>query len=126
MAAAISESAVQACLARQWELADARVEANHGGMGSATWLVSHGGRRWVAKAVAAAQRVQFAGGLSVAALLEAAGVPAGAPMPTLDGRSLVEVEAASLALLTRVEGDPLTGASSEDQRVIGETLALAH
>jgi Ser/Thr protein kinase RdoA (MazF antagonist) len=69
-------------------------------MGSATWLVTHGDRRWVAKAVAPAQRVQFAGGLSVAALLEAAGIPAGAPMPTLDRRPLVEVGTTPLALLT--------------------------
>jgi Ser/Thr protein kinase RdoA (MazF antagonist) len=123
---AISEPAVQACLALHWDLPDAKVEAHHGGMGSATWLVTHGGRRWVAKAVAPAQRAQFAGGLSVAALLDAAGIPAGAPCPARDGRPLVEVGTTPLALLTWVEGDPLTGAGVGDQRVIGETLALAH
>jgi len=123
---AIGEAAVQACLARHWDLPDARVVAHHGGMGSATWLVTHGGRRWVAKAVAPAQRVQFAGGLSVAALLDAAGIPAGAPAPARDGRPLVEVGTTPLALLTWVEGDPLTGASSDEQRVIGETLATVH
>jgi Ser/Thr protein kinase RdoA (MazF antagonist) len=54
LTAAIGEVAVQACLARHWDLPDARIEAHHGGMGSATWLVTHGGRRWVAKAVAPA------------------------------------------------------------------------
>ena len=95
-------------------------------MGSATWLVTHGGRRWVAKAVAPALGPQLAGGLSVATMLEAAGIPAGAPMPTLDGSALVELEAASLALLTWVEGEPLSGAGIGDQRMIGETLALVH
>ena len=95
-------------------------------MGSATWLVSHGGRRWVAKAVAAPLRAQFAGGLAVATVLDRAGIPAGAPLPALDGRSLVDADGAALALLTWVEGDPLTSAGIDEQRVIGETLARAH
>jgi homoserine kinase type II len=95
-------------------------------MGSATWLVSHGGRRWVAKSVTRPQRAQFSGGLSVAALVDAAGIPAGVPMPTRDGHSLVTVDSMALALLTWVEGKPLTGASVDEQRMIGATLALAH
>lgn len=95
-------------------------------MGSATWLVSQAGRRWVAKAVTPALRAPFAGGLSVATLLDESGIPAGAPVPTLDGRSVVDLDAASLALLTWVEGEPLTGSGADKQQVIGETLALAH
>lgn len=117
---------VRACLARHWGLSDARVEPHQGGMGSATWVVTHGGRRWVAKAVVPALGPQLAGGLSVATMLEAAGIPACAPMPTLDGSALVELEAASLALLSWVEGEPLTGAGIGDQRMIGEKLALVH
>jgi Ser/Thr protein kinase RdoA (MazF antagonist) len=45
---------------------------------------------------------------------------------TLDGRSVVDFDAASLALLTWVEGEPLTGSGADEQQVIGETLALAH
>ena len=122
----LDEPTVRACLARHWDLPDARVEAHHGGMGSATWLVSRGGRRWVAKSVAREQRAQFAGGLSVAALVDAAGIPAGAPEPTLDGRSHVTVDAVPLALLTWVEGEPLTGASVDEQHRVGATLASAH
>jgi Ser/Thr protein kinase RdoA (MazF antagonist) len=84
-------------------------------MGSATWLVSQAGRRWVAKAVTPALRAPFAGGLSVATLLDEAGIPAGAPVPTLDGRSVVDLDAASLALLTWVEGEPLTGSGADEQ-----------
>ena len=47
-------------------------------------------------------------------------------MPTLDGRTVVDVGAASLALLTWVEGDPLTGAGADEQRLIGDTLGLVH
>ncbi len=93
-------------------------------MGSATWLVSQAGRRWVAKAVTPALRAPFACGLSVATLLDEAGIPAGAPVPTPDGRSVVDLDAASLALLTWVEGESRTGSDADGQQVIGETLAL--
>jgi Ser/Thr protein kinase RdoA (MazF antagonist) len=122
----IGESSLRARLADDWALPDATVEAHHGGMGSATWLVSQDGRRWVAKAVVPALRAQFAGGLSVATMLDAAGIPAGAPVPTPDGRSVVDLDAGSVALLTWVAGEPLTGAGARDQRVIGETLATVH
>ena len=122
----IGESSLRARLADDWGLPDAAVEAHHGGMGSATWLVSQDGRRWVAKAVVPGLRVQFAGGLSVATMLDAAGIPAGAPVPTQDGRSVVDVGAGSVALLTWVGGEPLTGAGARDQRVIGETLVTVH
>lgn len=122
----IDESKVRACLAHQWALPDARVDALQGGMGSSTWLVSYSGRRWVAKAVARTLRAPFAGGLSVAAILDARGIPVGAPVPTRDGRPLIDLDAGALALLTWVEGEPLTGASVDDQRVIGETLARVH
>ena len=122
----IDESHLRACLASNWALPGARVGVNHGGMGSATWLVSQAGRRWVAKAVTPALRAPFTGGLSVATLLDEAGIPAGAPVPTLDGRSVVDLDAASLALLTWVEGEPLTGSGAGERQVIGETLALAN
>ena len=75
----IDEPSLRARLANDWALPDARVESHGGGMGSATWLVSHGRQRWVAKAVAPALRAQFAGGLSVATILDAATRPCGAP-----------------------------------------------
>ncbi|HSK37294.1 MAG TPA: hypothetical protein VLA80_11210 [Actinomycetota bacterium] len=81
-------------------------------MGSATWLVSQAGSRWVAKAVAPALRAPFAGALSVATLLVESGISAGAPVPTLDRRYVVDLDAASLALLTRVGGAPLTAGRS--------------
>jgi homoserine kinase type II len=98
----IDESTVRACLAKDWGLPDAEVVAHHGGMGSATWFVSQGDRRWVAKAVASALRAQFVGGLRVAAALAAAGIPAGSPVPTRDRRLMVTVDDRALALLTWV------------------------
>ena len=43
------------------------VEDHHGGLNSATWFVTDGGRRWIAKAVAPGARRSFTGGLTVAA-----------------------------------------------------------
>jgi Ser/Thr protein kinase RdoA (MazF antagonist) len=117
---------VHACLAQDWGLPNAEVIAHHGGMGSVTWFVSQGDRRWVAKAVAPALRPQFLGGLQVAAALETAGIPTGPPVPTCLGRLVVTVDDQALALLTWVEGEELTGASADEQRVIGETLRRVH
>jgi Ser/Thr protein kinase RdoA (MazF antagonist) len=122
----IDESTVRACLARDWGLTNAEVIAHHGGMGSATWFVFQGHRRWVAKAVASSLRTQFGGGLQVAAALDAAGIPAGSPVPTRDRRLVVTVDDQVLALLTWVAGQELIGASRAEQWVIGETLGQVH
>ena len=95
-------------------------------MGSTTWLVAWKGRRWVAKSVAPIAGGQFGGGLRVAAALDAAGIPSGAPEPTCDGRPVVVVDGRPLALLRFVEGVPLAGADPDEQRLIGHTLARAH
>jgi Ser/Thr protein kinase RdoA (MazF antagonist) len=117
---------VRAFLAEHWGLADATVIAHHGGMGSATWFVAQDGYRWVAKAVGPAQRTQFTGGLRVAAALDAAGIPAGRPVPTRDGHMVVSLDGHTLALLTWVPGRPLTGAGRDEQQVIGDTLGRVH
>jgi homoserine kinase type II len=122
----IDEVAVRVCIAREWGLGDAEIVAHHGGMGSATWFVSLGGRRWVAKAVAPVLRSQFVGGLRVAAALEAAGIRAGAPVPTRGGRLLADVGAQALALLSWVAGEELTGAGADEQGTIGRTLGRVH
>ena len=122
----IDEEAVRASLAYEWGLGNAEVVAHHGGMGSATWFVSLGERLWVAKAVAQALRRQFVGGLRVAAALEGAGIPSGAPVPTSDGRLVADVDGQAIALLAWVAGDELTGTSADEQRTIGRTLGRVH
>jgi len=117
---------VRACLAQHWGLADATVIAHHGGMGSATWFVAQGRLRWVAKAVAPALRAPFGGGLHVAPAVDAAGIPAGPPVPTRDGRLVVSLDGQALALLTWVPGRSLTGEGRAEQQVIGETLGRVH
>jgi hypothetical protein len=78
-------------LVQGWELSAPEIEVHNGGMGSATWFVTQDGCRWVAKAVAPALRRQFVAGLAVAAAVEAAGIPAGAPVPTRDGQPVITV-----------------------------------
>ena len=122
----ISAAGLRACLADGWRLAGAAIEAHHGGMNSATWSVSLEGRRWVAKAVAPGARRSFAGGLAVAAALEAGGIPAGAPVPDRHGRVVTDVDGVPLALLTWVPGVELSGGDRHEQRLIGATLARVH
>jgi homoserine kinase type II len=95
-------------------------------MGSQTWFVDTGDRRWVAKAVAPVAARQFAGGLAIAQHLERSGIPASAALPAADGRRAVDVDAGRLALLTWVPGRPLTGQDSAEQDLIGRTLARVH
>lgn len=110
---------------QQWGIADADPRALPGGMTSSTWLVCDRDDRCVAKLVPAAHGDALRAGLRLAAAVQAAGVPAGAPRPTLDGATVLPGPHGALALLEWVDGDPLEGGDGE-QRVIGETLARAH
>lgn len=89
-------------LSQYWGLSGVQVRVHNGGMGSETWLVDIGDRRWVAKAVAPGDGRLFAGGMAIARLLDQAGIPAGAPVPALGGQLAVNVGDAWLALLTWV------------------------
>jgi Ser/Thr protein kinase RdoA (MazF antagonist) len=114
-----------AVLHQYWDLPAAEVTSLAGGMNSQTWLVRAGGRRLVGKSVLADQRPGFAGGLALAARLEDAGIPAGAPLPTRDGELVARHAGRLLALLRWVDGAPLTSTPS-DQAVMGRTLAQVH
>jgi homoserine kinase type II len=122
----IGEAALRSWLGRYWGLEDAEVTAHDGGMGSRTWFVSRGDRRWVAKAVEPRGGRQLAGGLAIAGRLEQAGIPAGAAVPAPDGQLAVDVGDAWLALLTWVPGEPLTGQDGPEQDLLGRTLAAVH
>jgi Ser/Thr protein kinase RdoA (MazF antagonist) len=122
----LDPSTLSGILAARWGVRDVDVAAHHGGMNSGTWLVRAGPTTWVAKAVPLEQAARFAAGLAVAAQVEAAGIAAGAPAPTLDGRPVVEVEGGVLALLPYVRGGPLSGATEGEHRRIGVTLGRVH
>jgi Ser/Thr protein kinase RdoA (MazF antagonist) len=122
----IDEPVLISCLRQHWGLQGPGVRVHNGGMGSQTWFVELGGRRWVAKAVAPAGGPQLAGGLAIAQRLEAAGIRAGAAVPAAGGELAVDIGAAWLALLTWVPGVALTGQDSAEQEVIGTTLAGVH
>jgi homoserine kinase type II len=122
----IGDDELRTCLAEQWRLTRVRISVHNGGMNSATWLVRRGAECWVAKAVAPASECLFRAGLAVASKLQEAGLTAGAPVPTVDGRKVTSVGGIPLALLTWVPGTPLTGSDPREQRLIGATLARAH
>ena len=113
-------------LEQHWNLCAVTITAHPGGMGSVTWIVEHGDHKWVAKQVARHAGTQFAGGLELARRLEASGIPSGAPVAARDGRLAVDVGDGYLALLSWVPGDPLTGRSTADLQLIGNTLAEVH
>jgi Ser/Thr protein kinase RdoA (MazF antagonist) len=124
----ISDEDVRQLLRRTWGLADSTHVARHdGGMGSQTWIVNQGERRWVAKSVAPHLADSFAHGLEVARLLDHAGIRSGAPAPALSGSMTVDTASGDrVALLTWVPGSPLTGTDEAEQRLIGDTLARVH
>ena len=107
-------------LAEHWGLRGAAVRPHHGGMNSATWFVTHHESRYVAKVAGG----WFPGGIAVADALGRRGFAGGAPVRGTDGRLTVDVGGGqALALLTFVEGAPLT---AHDQHAIGVTLARVH
>jgi hypothetical protein len=122
----LTTAAIVERLRVDWEIHAPAVAPLGGGMNSQTWLVTHGEVRFIAKAVPSASQPQFAGGLVVAAEVEAAGVPAGAPVPTRDGRLTVGLEGRTLALLTYVPGTALSGGDEAEQKLIGSTLGRVH
>jgi Ser/Thr protein kinase RdoA (MazF antagonist) len=124
----ISDEDVRQLLRRSWGLDEGTQVARHdGGMGSQTWIVSQGERRWVAKSVAPHLADSLAHGLEVARMLDAAGIRSGAPAPTRSGSIAVDTPSGDrVALLTWVPGSPLTGADEAEQRLIGDTLARVH
>jgi aminoglycoside phosphotransferase (APT) family kinase protein len=124
----ISDETVRELLLRTWGLGEGTSITRHdGGMGSQTWIIDQGGRRWVAKAVAPHLAEPFAHGLQVARLLGDAGISAGTPVPALSGPVTADtVSGDRVGLLTWVPGAPLTGAGEGEQRLIGETLARVH
>ena len=122
----LAPATVAARIRTAWGMTGAAVAAHGRGMNSQTWLVEADGIRLVAKAVPRARRASFEAGLAVATLVEAAGIPAGAPVPTRDGQSTVTVARSVLALLRFVDGSELTGRSEAERRLIGSTLGRVH
>lgn len=94
-------------------------------MNSRTWLVEHAAGRLVAKAVPADRGVHLAGGLAIAGYLDAAGIPTGAPLRTVDGALTAAWDGQVVALLRWVDGEPLTGTGAE-LPVLGATLGAVH
>lgn len=113
-------------LVGHWSLRGIELNGLAGGMNSATWLVTSGSRRWVAKLVPRSEGEAFHTGLTAAALVENTGLRTGVAVPTRTGALAAAVPDGWLALLTWVPGEPLAGHSARDQRMMGQTLAIAH
>jgi Ser/Thr protein kinase RdoA (MazF antagonist) len=96
------------------------------GYNSRTWLLRHDAGLHVLKAVPHEQRAAFTSGLRAALIVDARGVPSGAPRLTLDGEVAGEDSGWCWALLDYVEGAPADPASPDQLARVGETLGLIH
>jgi Ser/Thr protein kinase RdoA (MazF antagonist) len=126
-----SADQVRTVLRTSWQRVVSECEPLSGAMNSSAWLVvTAAGERLVAKAVPAGQRSLFEAGLAAAARLDAAGIPAGAPVRATDGAMTVvtghDSRTEAVALLRFVPGQPLAGRDPVDQRWWGDTLGVAH
>jgi Ser/Thr protein kinase RdoA (MazF antagonist) len=117
---------IAGAVATDWGLRSSSVTPHDGGMNSQTWFVHAGDARYVAKAVPVDRRDSFQAGLAAATIVEAAGIPAGAPVPSRSGSTTIEVNSSALALLRFVPGSELTGDSLEEHVLIGSTLGRVH
>lgn len=121
-----STAEIKTVLARAWGILAPDVASHDGGMNSRTWIVGASPDRYVAKAVPASEHARFVSGLAVAALVEAAGIPAGAAVSTLTGEQWISISGQTVAVLAFVRGAPLIGDDPAEQQLIGRTLARVH
>lgn len=112
-------------LETRWGIDPDDVTQLTGGMNSAAWDVREGSSRWVAKTVPERDSRGFEAGLRAALIVDAGGIPAGAPVPTRDGALSAGMRGSRTALLSWVEGRQLDGVGS-DVAIMAATLAKAH
>lgn len=116
---------MRALLNQHWLIDADEIAILHGGMNSRTWEVTSRADRWVLKLVPPHTPPGFRAGLFAAAALDAAGLHSGAPVTTRDNQLAVQLPQGTAALLTWVEGAPLSS-SPGDVLQIGRMLATAH
>ncbi|MBA3234299.1 MAG: phosphotransferase [Propionibacteriales bacterium] len=109
----------------RWGLTVDDIQVLTGGMNSSAWKVGVDGQPLAAKLVHASDRAAFLTGLFAAGVVDAAGVPSGIAVATLDGALWADVPGGALGLLSWVDGMALVG-DQRDQQVMGDTLGQAH
>jgi homoserine kinase type II len=122
----LDSSDIAALVTAAWGIEDPHAVPAGRGMNSRTWLVEAKDARFIAKLVPADQHDRFVSGLAVSRVVEASGLPAGAPIETSDGSLWTRIGDSTLAVLTFVDGRPLVGDDPGEQRLIGQTLGRAH
>lgn len=99
------------------------------GHSSSAWLVESAGERFVAKLIRDGRRYAEPG-LQVAAAVERAGVPTGAPVPTPAGDLCADAQVdgrwCTLALLRFVAGKPLDVTRRDAAEIAGDLLGRVH
>jgi homoserine kinase type II len=122
----VTEDQIRTALRTRWHLPPEECAALSTSERAATWLVSSGGERYVAKLASGVDPEQLQVSLTVAEHLDRIGFAVGGPVWSVDGMLAVPVGNGSLALLRYVPGRPLDGDSPVDQLWWGDLLGAVH
>jgi Ser/Thr protein kinase RdoA (MazF antagonist) len=122
----VTEDQIRVALRTQWHLRPEECVAVSTSDRAATWLVTAGGDRYVAKLASGLDREQLQVGLTVAEHLDRIGYTVGGPVWSVDGMLAVPLAGGSLALLRYVPGRPLDGSNPVDQLWWGDLLGAVH
>jgi Ser/Thr protein kinase RdoA (MazF antagonist) len=122
----LADHTIRAALRTSWHLQPDGFSQLSGGTTSATWLVTDGSQRYVAKLVDYSARAQLEAGLTAADHLALHDIDAGMPCRAIDGSLSVPVSGHILAVLHFVLGRPLDRADPVDQQWWGDRLGAVH
>jgi homoserine kinase type II len=121
----VEEAELRQVLQMNWGIEPYQMTRLVGGMNSETWEVREGSSRWVVKTVPDRDHLRFAAGLRAAQIVNAGGIPSGAPVATRAGALSVSGSGLHTALLEWVDGRKLDG-SGRDVVIMGRTLGAVH
>lgn len=97
-----------------------------GGMNSATATVQIDGAQYVAKWVPEQGRAALLAGALAARRIAGGGIRTGEPVPTQQGELIAAATGGAVTLMRWVPGDPMSGDTIGEQRLIAQTLGRAH
>ncbi|GAA0553186.1 hypothetical protein GCM10010172_39660 [Paractinoplanes ferrugineus] len=98
----------------------------HAGWNSRVWLLERDGERAVLKAVPEHLPTRLRPGLEAAEIVEAAGIPAGAPYRTTGGDVAADADDWTWVLLRYVPGRSASAADHDDLALAGRVLGRVH
>jgi Ser/Thr protein kinase RdoA (MazF antagonist) len=111
---------------QEWSVRPWHRDAADLGYNSHTHLVIHESERYVVKVVPKEVGPKYTDGLAVAALVEAAGIPTGAPVPTAAGDLTAYDGERCWGVLRFLDGTRVDTADARHLGLVGQTLGRIH